>query len=844
MWMNTIFLTSLFFVLSLGFGLFVLALASVSVLEASRLSRLQIVTLGITIGGPSVGTFSQILSLTVPSLKVDTVIVSLISVAGFLLTRNILRPHGKDWGEIALAASASLPISFMTWWWSFGAYSHYPFGDLGADVHWLKIAREYADTGSINPFASQSYIDLRTALAGMLAGNFNLDLLQFNWVYRYFSILCILLFLYALMDAIFRDQLRKWFAFLFAAFTNTLGLLTNGSLALTSSFVFLGALIGTDATAERQERRTASILVVTGSASLSILMAFVLNNNALMLALLIATSLIINILNRVNIARDLASQAFVSFVWSMALVLAHRGAYFFVPIAIGGWLFYIGVFRIVSKSAGASIKLLWCLALTLPLICAAVLAGVLAARLGHLPAANAYTYFSYVTQFVVGKSIEPGDDIILGVGPEAAIIETGRALGPLFTIGAGLMMLWCYTTSRSTHSNQITAPSIQNRKSSLLLLLWSWILGCAICVAVLSGFPFLYRTAFFISPIYAITATQLLVMLFVDPSPPLYKRRRLVASIVAAVVTILIVGVYSYNWGSDLPYSRFQPMLRPLELTGVTLTIFATAMTFTRSPRLQILGLAAVICLGVALDRVGVSVFFKAYSYGPLPDGTMVISHYDKSDLKTAHWLRNQMHNFLVVSDPYTMGLVQAVTGAPGIYLFSNLDTVNEASAKQVKRILSGITEPTDAPRNEALAVCAALSPLLANLNQEANARIHGSGLANGILKPIRPHNELDQKKLLEKAEPRSLDDIVHQMELLSPPSSNSWSVVAILNPKTIQWLHMKDGQRLPYFPTDDALNSEDLRSLRDAPFPTLFSDNQNVVVQIECTRAVLTVKE
>ncbi len=44
------------------------------------------------------------------------------------------------------------------------------YGDIGADVHWMKTAQEYADSGVINPYAAQSYVDLRSALAGALAG--------------------------------------------------------------------------------------------------------------------------------------------------------------------------------------------------------------------------------------------------------------------------------------------------------------------------------------------------------------------------------------------------------------------------------------------------------------------------------------------------------------------------------------------------------------------------------------------------------------------------------------------------------------------------------------------------
>ncbi len=46
------------------------------------------------------------------------------------------------------------------------------------------------------------------------------------------------------MQGIFVDSLRKWIAFFFAATGNAVVLMTNGSLAVVSSVVFLGVLMG------------------------------------------------------------------------------------------------------------------------------------------------------------------------------------------------------------------------------------------------------------------------------------------------------------------------------------------------------------------------------------------------------------------------------------------------------------------------------------------------------------------------------------------------------------------------------------------------------------------------
>ena len=211
MWLRTTILTFLFFPISLGVGLFILSLASIRLIEQSRLTRLQFVLLGFTIGAPATTTLAQLLSLLSADIQLHLGILALISVFGLAATWTFWRPGAGDWKDIAGWFALALPLAFVTWWWSFGAFSSFPFGDIGADVHWIKSAQEYADTGVLNPYASQSYLDLRAALAGALSGTFGLDLLQFNWVYRYFSILGFLAAYYAVAHCIFADGRRRRF---------------------------------------------------------------------------------------------------------------------------------------------------------------------------------------------------------------------------------------------------------------------------------------------------------------------------------------------------------------------------------------------------------------------------------------------------------------------------------------------------------------------------------------------------------------------------------------------------------------------------------------------------------
>jgi hypothetical protein len=792
MWINTFILTFLFYLISLGFGLFILVLASVALIEKSRLTRLQLIVLGFTIGSPGSGVCLQLLSLICNDLYIDLGVVALVSLLGLLTARHAWRPRREDRNEIAIWLAISLPMALVTWWWTFGAFSHYPFGDIGADVHWIKTAQEFADTGILNPYASQSYIDVRAALAGALSGTLGLDLLQFNWLYRYFSILYLLIVFYTVADSVFLDAQRKWLAFFLSAVSNVLGLVTNGSLAVAGSFVFLAVLLKYNPA--RTETYSRSILPLSGAAFVGMLFAYFINNNTVLLLSLSAISLLFNVSSRVgDPARNMTASVFVGLTWSLALVIVHRGSYLFIPTIIVSWLIYILISRIFSGGARPLTGALWTSALLLPIICVCISVCLVAVRVGYVPSLNANKLFSYVTLLILGRPIKSGEEISLGAGPEVAAIEIGRAIGPLFAIGMGLIFVWwCtmrYTAYLAKPESYTAAPS-RNGDEATARLLWSWIMGCGLSLAVLSGFPFLYRIAFLILGFFNIAATECFSQLFIDLLSGI-KRRRAVAVISAAAIAIMVFGFYAASWPPNSPYLGYQAMFRSSEITGVTIVMLFAALTFTRSQKVQMISLAVVIGLSVIIDRSGVSTLFKAYSYGRLPEGATVVTHYDANDLRAAHWLRANIRRAIFVSDPYTLGMATAITGSPALFLFSNLDTVNRATASRAKALIESIVDPGRG-ENAILRTCFSLSPFLANLNQEAYFQIHPVDFANSILKTVRAEQERNEEDLFKAAEPHRADDVKRQMEILGTPPEN-WNVVAIINPRTVQWIHLSE---------------------------------------------------
>jgi hypothetical protein len=181
--------------------------------------------------------------------------------------------------------------------------------------------------------------------------------------------------------------------------------------------------------------------------------------------------------------------------------------------------------------------------------------------------------------------------------------------------------------------------------------------------------------------------------------------------------------------------------------------------------------------------------------------------------------------------------MATAIAGLPPLFLFSNLDTVNRATATHAKELIGSIVNP-EGNENAGLKTCFSLSPFLETLNQEAYFQIHQANFAEGIFRSVRIEQEQDEGNLSRTAGPHSVDDVKRRMKILSTPEGN-WNVVAIINPRTLQWIRSSNEQRIPYFPSQVPLKPELLRKLQDGPFDTVYSDGYTAIVVIDCATAI-----
>ena len=840
-WAQAILAAPMLFIVGTGFGLFLVGFIRPEWTVAARLGRVQLLVLAFTVGAVGAGIVATLLTAMFPGVWLSAGVIGIVALVGLVRTAHLWHPRDSEWSEVGWWFAAALPVALAAWWLGFGAVSQYPFTDLFAEVHSMKAAQEYATTGVLNPYVFLTYSDFRSALLGAVAGVFGVDLLKLVWPLRYIMTLAYLVMIFAFVDALFADRGRKWVAFLILALANTWVLLTNGSLAIASTTALVGFLAAPAIYPGDSVSRTRERLIVPAGLMLAFVLCVLLNSYLFQLAafVVVLVAFQLAVWWRQGAAVSLGRLVAVS-GWALAIMLNHRSALLFVPLAGLAWLAFELIRSGFAARALMTARVVWITFIILPVVGAAAIALVVLQRLGlSIGLPDAQTVFSYVTVLVLGQPILATDEISLGLGSDVATIELVRALGPVFGIVAGGLAIWWWWRHPPW---RLAALSMEADRDRVVLLTATWSAGCLMTLGILSGFPFFYRSMFLVTNLLAVAVAELVLQLVVEARGAAAGRIRLAGAAVVGLAALLVGCVYAFD-----PLhlgDTYQALVRPSLVAGVVIAAVAAALMWSASRVVRVASLAA--CLGsvLAIDRAGMTSALGSYSYGPLPAGQTYVSHYAQDDLDAIAWIRANRPRSLLLSDPYTLGLAKALTGAPTMYLFSNLDTVNPAAVAVPKEIVGAVVSSSS---DAAIGVCTGLSSLFGNLSDEAQFQIfdEGSTLA-GLARAVRAGGRAPAT--IEPIKPMSLADLRQRFPAtganggppISIPGAPAWSVTLLVNPRTVEWADMPPDRRLSYYPPTGKLQPDVLANMRNGPFSVLeVVNDRTAIVSLNCGEAL-----
>ena len=840
-WAQAILAAPMLFIVGTGFGLFLVGFIRPEWIVAARLGRVQLVVLAFTVGAVGAGIVATLLTAVLPGVWLSAGVIGLVALVGLVRTAHLWHPRESEWSEVGWWFAAALPVALATWWLGFGAVSQYPFTDLFAEVHSMKAAQEYATTGVLNPYVFLTYSDFRSALLGAVAGVFGVDLLKLVWPLRYIMTLAYLVMIFAFVDALFADRGRKWVAFLILALANTWVLLTNGSLAIASTTALVGFLAAPAIYPGDRASRTRERLIVPAGLMLAFVLCVVLNSYLFQLAAFVAVLIVFQLAVwwRPRVAVGLGRLVAVS-GWALAIMLNHRSALLFVPLAGLAWLVFELIRSGLAARALMAARVVWITFIALPVVGAAAVALVVLQRLGFsigLP--DAQTVFSYVTVLVLGQPILATDEISLGLGSDVATIELVRALGPVFGIVAGGLAIWWWWRHPPW---RLAALGMEADRDRVVLLTATWSAGCLMTLGILSGFPFFYRSMFLVANLLAVAVAELVLQLVVEARGA--ATGRIAGAAFVALAALLVGCVYAFD-----PFhlgDTYQALVRPTLVAGVVVAAVAAALTWSASRVVRVASLAACLGIVLAIDRAGMTSALGSYSYGPLPAGQTYVSHYSQNDLDAIAWIRANRPRSLLLSDPYTLGLAKALTGEPTMYLFSNLDTANPAAVAVPKEIVAAVVS-SQPSRDAAIGVCSGLSSLFGNLSDEAQFQIFGEGgTLAGLARAVRAGGRAPATTAHIK--PMSLADLRQRFPATgtnggppnSIPGAPAWSVTLLVNPRTVEWADMPPDRRLSYYPPTGKLQPDVLTNMRNGPFSVLeVVNDRTAIVSSNCGQAL-----
>lgn len=554
------------------------------------------------------------------------------STLGLAATFAPRRRLNLNYAAIVLVLLVGIPAYIHVFFW----ISAYPFTDLFADVHPMKLAEELARTHILNNLVGASYIPVRPVLNGILISLFGYDQLIGVWALAPWA-------------AVFK-MLVAWHASRLAgehrllAFALLCGSLlsfelANSTLCAFGSILLMICLIDF---AEAIRRPSIAAFAAISLATASLLFWRYLNTSAFGGVIAFA------VISLAGLLHQRSRSALLIVLLVGCVVQLHRASLMFVPIAA----VVAATWRLRTRTdfitAAATFGRIAPFAIaTIPVI---VLAG---ARLSGSDAVEAVLLAIMVR---LGGTITP--EVFLGLGVKNAVLEWLQSAGPLLALLAGATFIF---TNMSREGRSLW-------KDPLFVLPWS--LSSGLTLLILIGFPFAYR---------AMPMVCLLISVSLSASLP--KLWKTVPTIAPVLLPALLGTAYAaaFLLPPMLAYSKFYQLLLIVFIAG------SIGLVALRSDRALIQAAIALLAVSLALDRLSVKTLLFPHSYGKPPDGTTSITHYNRAELEFADSFKSLRPTTVIVTDPLTASIVRARTGLNVPYSYSNLDTISDEPALKLR---------------------------------------------------------------------------------------------------------------------------------------------------------------
>ena len=580
---------------------------------------------------------------------------------------------------------------------------------------------------------------------------------------------------------------------------------TNGDLAMLGSLVILSMTLS--AIAERPPIQmlfvvalvAAALLLGSASARWSPLLFLAVVAAACFLPLMYKSSAQTTLIVAIVLA-------------TIAIVPLHRSSIAFVPLAVGSGAAFVAIRQWTAPPRFALSRGLGVTTLVLTVLAAFVVLGLFAWVVWH-PEQDLRKLESYrwVLQAVLRRDFLQDTDVLLGSGPKVALFELGRAMSPAFVLTAGLFSLAAWRHARQSPGD----PSTHFAEAHGAMI--AWIIAVVVGCVLLLGVPFSYRSGFLVVAFMAVSLTLGFSVLVT--TKVIYQIAWPLLLLLAIYVLCGLAVVHCF-FGPDLCRDSSYVGLFKSQATAIGSVVLVTAVvglifgSLLQRWAAQLIG--ACLILTFTFEFGLIKAYFMPYAYGRLESSptSRAVSHLSHEEIELSRDIRQLGSAVVVVSDPFTMSNIRALTGLNSLVTFSNLDTMSPTTAAKLREWIRGVLTGSHG-------TCSLRTPLsivggLANAAEfnywlARRTSLEPSGrrtlrrfgyLDSFLLTPrpdIKPADERTDHKWLEELSADKLR--YYEDDLIGTPM-----ILLVINRKTLAW--SEGGGSVGYFPNVGELDT------------------------------------
>ena len=666
----------LYFLLPMGVGLLFITSCGDPTKSSRVMSASQILTTAVFFGFVFIALFYQQLErwkVLADYFSYTYPLFFILSLVGFYRGRQLisgvsLRPH-------LITVALLSPLLLIFYYFYFIKFTAFPLRDIFQEVHFMKGALELSKFHVLNPFTADSYIPVQQVHLALLHHWYGYDLLHSQWVLPIYNGLFRVACLYCLFRVLLKDpwQIRIALGLSVIVLQNLFSP-TNGDVLFSFTLVMLAVMINCERCSTVRLRHVG--FVVVGISALLILGYHTANVQDLGMYLFPIAFLVLIVL-RLNMP-VFWTPAWLGMLSLLALALHPAQALLYVPSILLAYTCYIIILRLCRSDNGSLRRkaVIFAIGTTI-----AVLFLLLYKSYRLLAFQNPDT-LQRLAEWFLGRQIDTNESY------PGTLIEWGRLAPPALHFLFFLLAVPHLTTLALRMLSRSAADHAGLTRDDMVLL-FTWTIASVLLLLDFSGVPYFHRGLYY--PVI-FGCSLMAVLVHIDIRDYLAKGERRVAlkySLGMLLYTILAAkylyhATYVGGNVSDPYLEAYAPWPTASAILLATLVI---AMLLQKQRYLIAIFMVTIIAVGLVADKTYIKTKFYRYSYGDEWPEPHVLSHYTLNELKVAEGLKNLSPGTVLLSDPYTMGILSGLTGLNGLYTFANLGVMQDEYKKAISAL-------------------------------------------------------------------------------------------------------------------------------------------------------------